>query len=263
MHTAATIQDKLLDRCWELGVSPLFAVESGSRAWGFESRDSDFDVRFIYRSALSRYARVTACPDTIESAQFAAGDPLLDYVGWDFKKFLQLALKSNPSVFEWLQCDTVYHQVDEWAEVRRALKPFFSPRAALGHYISMAKHNYREHMRDGQSPTVRLKKYLYITRPLLCARWIETHLARKLPPIRFCELLENDGVGGLEVGVALKELADRKRAGDELDSGEANPCINRWIDAELARLPRVAENAPVGTGDPDSLDRLFGYLVLS
>ena len=32
----------------ERNVRVLFACESGSRAWGFASRDSDYDVRFLY-----------------------------------------------------------------------------------------------------------------------------------------------------------------------------------------------------------------------
>ncbi|MRR55720.1 MAG: hypothetical protein EG822_14650 [Deltaproteobacteria bacterium] len=32
----------------ERDVRILYAVESGSRAWGFASRNNDFDVRIIY-----------------------------------------------------------------------------------------------------------------------------------------------------------------------------------------------------------------------
>ena len=36
----------------------LHCVESGSRAWGFASPDSDYDVRFVYVRPLEHYLRL-------------------------------------------------------------------------------------------------------------------------------------------------------------------------------------------------------------
>jgi len=140
-----------------------FAVESGSRAWGFESTDSDYDVRFIYRAPLKDYLTVFPRRDVIENADVGSPDPLLDFSGWDLRKFLGLVIKSNPVCFEWLQSRIVYLEDGRWHQVREAVRPFFAPKAAMHHYLSMARHNYREHMRDGTAQSVRLKKYLYIT----------------------------------------------------------------------------------------------------
>src|ERR1041384_7418426 len=88
-------------------VKVLLAVESGSRAWGFESTDSDYDVRFIYLSPLKNYLTVYPLRDVIENADIVSPDPLLDFSGWDFRKFLGLVHKSNPVCFEWMQSPIV------------------------------------------------------------------------------------------------------------------------------------------------------------
>src|SRR5271163_1132955 len=77
----------------------LFAAESGSRAWGFASPDSDYDVRFIYRRrALTDYVRIDPGRDVIE--QMLPDD--LDMAGWDILKAGGLFRKSNPALLEWL-----------------------------------------------------------------------------------------------------------------------------------------------------------------
>ncbi len=237
-------------------VKIIFAVESGSRAWGFESTDSDYDVRFIYLSALRDYLTVFPRRDVIENSDVKSVDPLLDFSGWDFRKFLGLVTKSNPICFEWMQSTIVYQETELWGRVRELVVPFFSPKAAMHHYLSMARHNYREHMRDGTSPSVKLKKYLYITRPLLCCRWIERDPAAGPPPMPFLDALTAADVPD-ELRTALLALVDRKKAGEELDEGAAVPCINQFIDAELLRLPAIAEGMPDGSGKAQSLDEFF------
>src|SRR5215217_6493971 len=105
------------------GVKIWFAFESGSRAWGFESTDSDYDVRFIYLSALKEYLTVYPHRDVIENADIASPDPLLDFSGWDFRKFLGLVNKSNPVCFEWMQSLIVYHEAPIWKRVRELVVP--------------------------------------------------------------------------------------------------------------------------------------------
>lgn len=240
----------------ERAVKIWFAVESGSRAWGFESTDSDYDVRFIYLSPLSDYLTVFPRRDVIENADIASPEPLLDFSGWDFRKFLGLVNKSNPVCFEWMQSSIVYQEAAIWSRVRKLVVPFFSPKAAMHHYLSMARHNYREHMRDGTSSTVKLKKYLYITRPLLCCRWIERDPTAGPPPMPFMDALKAAGVSD-ELRAAIDLLVERKKAGEELDEGAAVPCINRFIDAELGRLPAVANSMPEARGSVRDLDAFF------
>jgi len=240
----------------ERAVKIWFAVESGSRAWGFESTDSDYDVRFIYLSPLSDYLTVFPRRDVIENADVLSPDPLLDFSGWDFRKFLGLVTKSNPVCFEWMQSPIVYQEADIWSHVRKLVVPFFSPKTAMHHYLSMARHNYREHMRDGASPRVKLKKYLYITRPLLCCRWIERDPTAGPPPMPFIDALAAANVS-VELRREIDQLVERKKAAEELDEGPAVPCINQFIDAELKRLPAVADAMPEGRGNIRDLDTFF------
>ena len=55
-----TIIEKLTELEQSENVRVLHAVESGSRAWGFASPDSDYDVRFI--NLVSLKAAIDALP---------------------------------------------------------------------------------------------------------------------------------------------------------------------------------------------------------
>ena len=88
----------------ENDISVIYACESGSRAWGFNRSDSDYDVRFIYRKNNAReYVALSEKSEVIESAD---GD--LDIVGWDVKKALKLHRNSNPNLREWILSPIVY-----------------------------------------------------------------------------------------------------------------------------------------------------------
>lgn len=234
----------------------LFACESGSRAWGFHSKNSDYDVRFIYLQPTRNYLGVHAKRDVIEPPP---SDPL-DFSGWDVRKFLQLLLKSNPVAFEWLSSTIIYKETNVFFDLRPLARSCFSAKATMHHYLSMSRRNYREHMRDGQSPTVRLKKYLYITRPLLCCRWMEQKLFFGPPPMEFEKILMEDTLLHDDLRAALLDLANRKRSGEELEVGEAKPIINSFIDSELSRLREVADAAPVARPNVEALDEYFYQL---
>ena len=162
-------------------VAVLFACESGSRGWGFASPDSDYDVRFVYVNRLPWYLTVDAGRDVIEQP---ISDEL-DVGGWDLRKTLQLMRDSNPTLLEWLRSPIVYRQDAPWVDRLRALaERSFAPVRGYHHYVSMAKKNLREHL---YGDVVRYKKYLYVLRPLLAARWIRS--GRGVPPMRFAELV--------------------------------------------------------------------------
>lgn len=143
------------------GVRVLYACESGSRAWGFASPDSDYDVRFLYVHAPEWYLRVDAGRDVIELPI----DDELDVCGWEWRKALGLLKSANPALIEWLDSPIVYQQYEAViAELKAQVPHWFSPLRARWHYYSMARKNFRGYL---QGDEVRLKKYFYVLRPLL------------------------------------------------------------------------------------------------
>ena len=211
------------------GVRVVYAVESGSRAWGFASRDSDWDVRFVYVNRLPWYLSVEPGRDVIE--QPINGE--LDVNGWDLRKALQLLRDSNPTLLEWLRSPIVYRQEAAAAARLRALaEAHFSPVRGYHHYVSMAKKSFREHL---QGETVRYKKYLYVLRPLLAARWIRTQPG--VPPMRFAELAQHtlDPVADAALIAEINALLEVKMRAGEAATSPRWPGIHAFIESELAR----------------------------
>jgi len=209
-------------------VKVLYACESGSRAWGFASKNSDWDVRFIYVRPQDWYLSVDA-----ERRRDVIELPIVDdfdISGWDIRKALWLLRKSNTPLLEWINSPIVYLQQTSFAEQLRDLLPaFYSFRACHYHYLSMAKSNYREYL---QGEKVRLKKYLYVLRPLLAVSWMEQ--GRGQVPVEFGVLL--DCLKNNEVKKEILALVERKIAGNELDQGKRVDALNDFIDKELERL---------------------------
>ena len=152
------IQD-CLDRIEEqYDVKILLAVESGSRAWGFASPDSDYDVRFIYMRRPEEYLRVDPIKDVIEWQL----DEVLDINGWDLRKALLSFGKGNPNVMEWAGSPVVYRKAEEWDALKEAAMHYFSEKSALCHYYGTAKNTYMGFL---TGELVRYKKYFYALRP--------------------------------------------------------------------------------------------------
>ena len=192
----------------EQGVCIVYACESGSRAWGFESSDSDYDVRFLYVHPTEWYLRVVPGREVIEKPI----DGLLDISGWDLRKALQLLRKSNPPLLEWLQSPIVYREHSNVVHRIRDLMPqYYQPVACHYHYLHMARGNYREFL---QGDTVWLKKYFYVLRPVLACLWIERDYG--VVPIQFQMLVERVLEDG-QIKTAIQDLIRRKKAGEELE----------------------------------------------
>jgi predicted nucleotidyltransferase len=234
-------------------VTVLFACESGSRGWGFASPDSDYDVRFIYVNRLSWYLTVDAGRDVIE--QPISGD--LDVNGWDLRKTLQLLRSSNPTLLEWLRSPIVYREeAGTVARLRALAEGGFSAVRGYHHYVSMAKKNFREHLRG---EVVRYKKYLYVLRPLLAARWI--HEGRGVPPMRFAALAQ----ATLDDPALLDEI--NRLLEVKMQAGEAATSprwvgIHDFIESELAA---ATERVVVDASRPDTstLDAFLAETVLT
>ena len=233
-------------------VKVLFACESGSRGWGFASPDSDYDVRFIYINRLSWYLTVEPGRDVIE--QPISGD--LDVNGWDLRKTLQLLRQSNPTLLEWLRSPIVYRdEADTMARLSSLAEEGFSAVRGYHHYVSMAKKNFREHLRGEE---VRYKKYLYVLRPLLAARWIRD--GRGVPPMRFAALAEATLDDRALLAEINRLLEVKMRAGEAATSPRWNG-LHDFIERELEV---AAAQVLVDSSRPDTsmLDAFLAETVL-
>lgn len=235
-------------------VKILYACESGSRAWGFPSKDSDYDVRFIYVHNKEYY--LTIDPVGIGTKRDVIERPindLLDISGWDLTKTLRLLRKSNPPLLEWMRSDIVYYQAFSTIDKMRELeKEIFYPNASLHHYLNMAKNNYREYL---QSDLVKIKKYFYVLRPILACKWIEKY--RTIPPISFHSLLD-DIIPNGDLRGEIDQLLKRKIAGDEMDLEPRITLINEFLETEMMNLEAYTKSLQIKVADPTkTLDRLF------
>jgi len=230
------MESEILDRLnnieTEENVSIFYACESGSRAWGFPSADSDWDVRFIYARPRDWYLSINVEEkrDVIECPI----DDEFDINGWDLRKALKLLRKSNPPLLEWLSSPIIYKETGDIAQMlREAVEEFYSPISAFHHYLHMAQGNNREFLKGDK---VWVKKYFYVLRPLLAIRWIESDT--RPVPMEFETLLDSQ-VNSPEIKHAIEELLKRKKAGQELDQQPKIPAISDFIDTELSRLEKI------------------------
>lgn len=230
-------------------VTVLFACESGSRGWGFASPDSDYDVRFIYVHRLPWYLTVAPGRDVIELP--ISGE--LGVNGWDLRKALALLRESNPTLLEWLGSPIVYREdAGAMTRFRMLAQDVFSNAKGWHHYASMAKKNFREHL---QAEEVRYKKYLYVLRPLLAARWIRARSG--VPPMRFAELAQHtlDATRDAALIAEINALLEVKMRAGEAATSPRWPGIHAFIEAELARnaIEHVQPLPMAGNADLDSL----------
>lgn len=192
----------------EYNVKILLAVESGSRAWGFESSDSDWDVRFVYVHKPEWYFRVDEQREVIEHIY----NDDVDVMGWELRKALRLMKKHNSSLLEWLNSPKVYFvEKDFEKHIRQIEKSFFNPIKAMYHYNRIYnKHNERYLQND----EAHIKRFLYYLRGVLACKWIETY--KTLPPVHFQELLE-DTVFESGIKEKIYSLIELKKNGEECD----------------------------------------------
>lgn len=212
----------------EHDVKILYAVESGSRAWGFASPNSDFDARFIYIHRPEWYLSVG-----LEEQRDVIEYPIIDEMdinGWDVRKALRLLWKSNPAIVEWLQSPFVYQLHTDFASSARILLPnIYAIHAGIYHYKNTAKTNFRGYL---QSDEVRLKKYFYVLRPLLAVRWLERFGTPA--PIEFEKLLNM--LDDVPLRAVIDDLVTLKKQTPELGLSPKMPELNAFIEQELARL---------------------------
>ena len=227
------IDEKLKEIETREGVRILHCVESGSRAWGFASPDSDYDVRFIYVRPKDFYLQLNVTRDVIEWQL----DDTLDINGWDIKKALQLLYKSNPTLFEWNSSPIIYKTTEAWTEISALIDRFFVAKAGLYHYLSTAKRLRNTYL---TSETIKYKRYFYVIRPLLACKWI---LAEGTPaPMLFKTLM--DRYLDEDIKPDVEKLLDLKMNSPELAQGKSFPRVDEYIEKTMAELEEAIKNLP-------------------
>jgi hypothetical protein len=205
-------------------IEVLYAIESGSRAWGFESQNSDYDVRYIYIHKSEWYLSIDDKKDSHET--ILPND--IDLAGWELRKTLKLFRKSNPPLLEWLDSDIVYLDKFDFAnQLRKLANEFFNPKSCIYHYLHMAKGNYGEYLRKDK---VKLKKYFYVLRPILACDWISKNNTPS--PIKFQTLLDSQ-IESKQIKIVVEDLLKQKKSSMEMDEGDRIPILNDFIQEKL------------------------------
>lgn len=245
------IEGKLKEIEQRENVKIIHCVESGSRAWGFASADSDYDVRFIYVRSREYYLRLDKTRDVIEWQL----DDTLDINGWDISKALRLLYRSNPTLFEWSASPIVYKTTAKWQKVSEIINSYFVAKSGLYHYLSTAKSNYREYLRG---ETVRLKKYFYVLRPLLACKWI---LAEGTPPpVLFKDLM--DRYLDAQIKPDAETLLRLKMENPEIGEGKRFDRVNDYIEQTIDEIEAAIASFPsTHEKNWDELNMLFLSLI--
>lgn len=216
------IEQKLYEIEEKEQVKVLYAVESGSRAWGFASPDSDYDVRFIYVRKKEDYLRLEEFRDVIEWQL----DEVLDINGWDLKKALIQFHRGNATLFEWSNSPVVYKTTEKWKEIYETARNYFSVKAAAYHYYGTANSTYHQYLTEER---VNYKKYFYALRPLLAGQYIQENQCP--PPVLFDDLMKMDMPKELRQGIV--DLLEIKKKSNEKEKGVQIPVIRDFIEKEL------------------------------
>lgn len=212
----------------------LYAAESGSRAWGFASGDSDFDVRFIYVHKPSWYLMLAPKKDVIKDSYKD-----LDLSGWDLQKALKLFRKNNPPLLEWLNSPIVYKNVHDVAgQLREWKHPYFSQRTSIHCYLSLAKSEYNDIRLEGNR--VSIKKYLYVLRSLFACSYVNS--IRTWPPMQIQKLMQVAMPPDEDIRRSVELILEQKRNSEtEMVYTDRLKRLDYYIEVEMDRFESITD----------------------
>ena len=246
-----SIKEKLNEIEHAENVRVIMAVESGSRAWGFESPDSDYDVRFIYVRRAEDYIKLKPVRDVIEWQL----DEIYDIDGWDLQKALRLLHDSNPTLHEWCNSPIVYKENELADPFRELVKTCFLPKKAIYHYIHMAESAYNNYLTGDE---VRIKKYFYALRPILAAKWVASE--KTAPPMMFGDLV--DSMLEPELKPEVEALLEIKKRTAELGTAPKIAVLDDYINTKLSELRAAADREPNRKNTWETLEEFFRSAVM-
>jgi predicted nucleotidyltransferase len=246
MKTSILTQLKQLETDQKITI--LYACESGSRAWGFPSPDSDYDVRMLYVHPLAWYLSIDERKDTLTLPISEE----LDISGWELRKALQIFRKSNAVIYEWLQSPIVYHEHPGFrAELLEKMPAYFSARAVMHHHLGLVHRAYTE---VAEQPEIKLKKYFYILRSLLSAMWVKEY--GTVPPMEFgplTQLLDKQP----ELLQTIQAWQRQKAQSVEATQVPRRDTLHHFIEAEMASCTTFSQALPPHTRDSEALNQFF------
>lgn len=250
------IQTRLDNIIREEGVVIPLAVESGSRAWGFPSPDSDYDCRFLYLRRPDDYLTPWRKRDVIETPL----DQIFDVNGWDLGKALQLILKGNAVVIEWLMSPIDYRRDAKFAgELLELAAEVVDRERVIYHYLHLGERQRRTYFGDGRN--VRRKKMFYALRPAAVLRWLRLHPEQSIAPMNFQRLMQECDLPHAVVGVIDALLAEKAKS-NEMGAGRLDPSLAAFIDSEfeIARADLSKVGAPISS---EAITRAEGFFLSS
>lgn len=243
------IQQKLTEIEKEHAIKILYSCESGSRAWGFPSPDSDYDVRFIYTRSLDDYLTIHPPKDHLS---FSINDEL-DIYGWDISKVLQLITKSNTTPFEWLQSSVIYRENEiVRKELWQLCQNYFCPRSNIHHYFGIAKGA----METMQKEEIKIKKLFYVLRPMLAALWCSKQ--NSIAPMSIFPLMDLLPKHLQEKVLSLIELKSKATEGYfiQIDSE-----LRDWIDTTFEYCMKASQLQEKKSFDIKIADNYFRKVI--
>ena len=250
----AVIQTKLQHTECERHINILWAIESGSRAWGFASPDSDYDVRAVYICPPEYYLSIDEQKDTFEFIE----NEWFDVGGWDIRKALRLLRKSNAVLVEWLRSPMVYGRDEAFVNALNALLPQYVQAAPLLHHYRGIAINAMKTM-DLHQP-LRLKKWFYVLRPLLAARWAV--LQGGIPPMTLAELM---AAWPNDVAAEIEDLVTLKQQQNETYLHQLSPALlkttldlHQEVEGLTAAKTKETDSEPLNQLFRDTLMRVYG-----
>lgn len=229
-------------------VEVLWAVESGSRAWGFASPDSDFDVRFLYKRPQAEYLKLNPSRDVIELPV----DDTWDVSGWDLDKALKLLYKANPTLYEWMGSPICYWRTEFAQRIRPLMDDYFSRERMLYHYLNTAVTQKKTYL---LGETIRPKKLMYALRPILACWWVMEK--GNAPPVLFSELVDAQLPG--ELRPSLDRLLDLKKNGPEKMEIPHMEDMEDFVNESIHRFREYLSQKP--KEEPKSWDRLNQFFI--
>lgn len=244
----AEIDGRLARLQSDLGVTIPWAIESGSRAWGFPSPDSDYDCRFLYVRRRDDYLSLWPCRDVIETPL----DKVFDVNGWDLAKTVRLAVNGNATVGEWLRSPIVYAGDEAFRDRLLAFVASVADRGRIGrHYLHVAARQYERE--------ITLKRFFYVLRTAASLRWLRDHPESAMPPMDLPTLLAESTVERA-VTEATTELIAVKARTRELGTGTPPEVLVRFVDAEL-ELARPFDDLPPENTSVEAHARADAYFL--